>query len=319
MATYRYRGTDRQGTELAGTIECDSRQQAIERLRAHGFTAHEVWGPTADDATAVVDASVDLPVDDSADASFDEALARYVRPRAARNFDRSVDRSADLEDRKPAVAAAPTFQGAPYRPTIGGERALAMVGSLMSEGVGFLDAVHMIGWARIDRRLGRTLSRISDRICSGTSMLDALHRERSVFGDMVITYLRLGESHVGGTESLLAYLRMRQEQREVGGWRPRSRFSLVTRRFALAFAGALDVSGNVPGSLRCASTELRPRLRRRLSSSMESIKEGGPLGRAIPIRIPLILPGFERAFAKLVEIGEETSSLPAVLRACARL
>ncbi len=315
MATYRYRGTDRQGTELVGTIECDSRQQAIERLHAHGFSAHEVWGPTADDAAAVVDASVDLPVDDSADASFDEALARYVRPPAARNIDRSVD----VEVRKPAVPAAPASRGAPYRPTIEGERALAMVGALMSEGVGFLEAVHMIGWARIDRRLGRTLSRVSDDIYSGTSMLDALQRERRVFGDMVITYLRLGENHVGGTESLLAYLRMRQEQREVGGWRPRARFRLTTRRFALAFAGALDVSGNVPGSLQCASTELRPRLQRRLGSSMESIKEGEPLVRAIPIRIPLILPGFERAFAKLVDIGEETSSLPAVLRACARL
>lgn len=319
MATYRYRGTDRQGTELAGTIECDSRQQAIERLHAHGFSAHEVWGPTADDATAVVDASVDLPVDDSANASFDEALARYVRPRTARNIDRSIDRSADLEDRKPAVPAAPGSDVRPYRPTIEGERALSMLGTLMSEGVGFLDAVHWIGWARIDRRLGRTLSRVADNVYSGTSMLDALQRERRVFGDMVITYLRLGENHVGGTESLLAYLRMRQEQREVGGWRPRARFRLTTRRFALAFAGALDVSGNVPGSLRCASTELQPRLRRRLSSSMGSISEGKTLGWAIPIRIPLILPGFERAFATLVSIGEETSSLPAVLRACARL
>ena len=130
---------------------------------------------------------------------------------------------------------------------------------------------------------------------------------------VALEFLRIGEQPIGFTRSLSAYLAFRKEQRLAGAFRPGSLLSARTRRFAITFACAQEISGDVVRSLRCASMEMPRRLRRRLAESVLTVQSGEDLGYALPTST-LFRPGFERHFVEMVQEGFKLSELPATLR-----
>jgi hypothetical protein len=142
---------------------------------------------------------------------------------------------------------------------------------------------------------------------------DLLGSQRSAFGSVALEFLRIGEQQTGITRSLSAYLAFRREQRIAGAFRPGSLLSARTRRFAITFACAQEISGDVVGSLRCAAMEMPRRLRRRLAESVLWVQSGDDLGKVLP-KSTFFKPGFEPHFVEMVDEGLHLSQLPATLR-----
>jgi hypothetical protein len=242
-------------------------------------------------------ASMDKSVDKSIDKSIDEAV---VPQRELSS--RGLLRLAQLD----SVQAW----------TGHGERCLGLLEPLLVGRVTFQDAVAQLASARLGGRVGRTFDLMAAKVERFHSLIDLLEEHRAVLGDVAIEYLRLGEPNFGITESLRRYRRMRQSQRDFAGLRFRAEFRSVTRRFAFAFAGAQELSGDVVRSMRCAAIETRRPLRVRLAFGIRRVAEGEPLGISLPQRA-LFWEGFEPRFVRLIGAAEDLSLLPEVLRAAA--
>ena len=231
-----------------------------------------------------------------------------------RSIDASIDKSIDLginvNEMDPLDRTGLRHVSAP---TTTGDQALVLIESLTSQRVSFYDALQVLALPRWPRRTRRLFAKLNKYMETPEPAQDILSAQRSAFGSVALEFLRIGEQPIGFTRSLSAYLAFRKEQRLAGAFRPGSLLSARTRRFAITFACAQEISGDVVGSLRCASMEMPRRLRRRLAESVLTVQYGHDLGYALPTST-LFRPGFERHFVEMVQEGFKLSELPATLR-----
>lgn len=325
MPTFQYRAYYSTGVEVCDTTEAASMAEVEEWLRSYGLEVHEI------EALRPIPNTNQAPPDDR-DARAEPAPSfmqeqpqerRWVRysdsldKSVDKSIDRSIDRDADDHDAFTSAWYLRTSDLAVVRRgTRSGDRALTMLETLLSRRISFQAAVSDLAASGFRGSVGHAFAGLAVDVSGGTSMLEAMRRHRRLFGDMSIEYLRLGELNFGVSEALRQYLQMRHAQRSVAGPRPCAAFCGTTRRFALAFAGAQALSGDVLGSLRCAAIELRRPLRTRVAMSLRSLREGQFLADALPAR-SLFRAGFEPAFIGLVRAGQSHSALPEVLRLAA--
>jgi type II secretory pathway component PulF len=314
MPRYSYVALDCTGDEICDVVNEATRERLVASLESQGLAVQTIAEVTdaddpdlmaAEEACHVATqgprqifvASMDKSVDKSIDSSIDEAV---VPQRELSS--REVLRLAQLD-------SVHTWTGH-------GERCLGLLEPLLVGRVTFQDAVAQLASARLGGRVGRTFDLMAAKVERFHSLIDLLEEHRAVLGDVAIDYLRLGEPNFGITESLRRYRRMRQSQRDFAGLRFRAEFRSVTRRFACAFAGAQELSGDVVRSMRCAAIETRRPLRVRLAYGIRMVSEGESLGISLPQRA-LFWAGFEPRFVRLIGAAEDLSLLPEVLRAAA--
>jgi type II secretory pathway component PulF len=314
MPRYSYVALDCTGDEICDVVNEATREHLVASLESQGLAVQTIAEVTdADDPDRMAaeeachvetpgplqlfTASMDKSVDKSIDKSIDEAV---VPQRELSS--RGLLRLAQLD----SVQAW----------TGHGERCLGLLEPLLVGRVTFQDAVAQLASARLGGRVGRTFDLMAAKVERFHSLIDLLEEHRAVLGDVAIEYLRLGEPNFGITESLRRYRRMRQSQRDFAGLRFRAEFRSVTRRFAFAFAGAQELSGDVVRSMRCAAIETRRPLRVRLAYGIRMVSEGESLGISLPQRA-LFWAGFEPRFVRLIGAAEDLSLLPEVLRAAA--
>ena len=224
----------------------------------------------------------------------------------------SIDGSIDLDAHDTAPLDRTQLRHV-WAPTATGERALALIESLTSQRVSFYDALQALTLPRWPRRTRRLFAELNKHMETPGTAQDLLGSQRSAFGSVALEFLRIGEQQTGITRSLSAYLAFRREQRIAGAFRPGSLLSARTRRFAITFACAQEISGDVVGSLRCAAMEMPRRLRRRLAESVLGVQSGDDLGKVLP-KSTFFQPGFEPHFVEMVYEGLHLSQLPATLR-----
>ena len=322
MPTFQYRAYYSTGVEVCDTTEAASMAEVEEWLRSYGLEVHEI------EALRPIPNTSQAPPDERdtrtepAPSFMDERSPEWKRPIWSSSIDKSIDKSIDRD-----VEDHDAFTGAWYLRTSGladvrrgtrsGDRALTMLETLLSRRISFQAAVNDLAASGFRRSVGHAFACLAIDVNGGTSMLDAIRRHRRLFGDMSIEYIRLGEPNFGVSEALRQYLLMRHAQQSVAGLRPGAAFCGTTRRFALAFAGAQALSGDVLASLRCAAIELRRPLRTHVAMSLRALQEGQFLADALPAR-SLFRSGFEPAFIGLVRAGQSNSALPEVLRLAAR-
>ena len=351
MRLFRYEASTIDGHDLFGAIEALNARDAVTRLSQRGMRSIFIVAvdedsqqhssartdalrlrarrPQADEALVTDDDDRD---EDSVDGSIGEldtpaaesvechrAIRGQIRTDSIdnlidRSIDKSVDASVDLDmhvykfdplDRtqlRKVCHATPT-----------GERVLALIDRLTSRKVPFYCALSALTSSRLPRRTGRLLAELREAMESAASVEDLLQWQRSAFGSVAVEFLRIGQQPTGFTGSLSAYLSFRREQRLAAAFRPGSLLSARTRRFAITFACAQEISGDVVASLRCASMEMPRRLRRRLAESILMVRSGEDLGAVLP-RSTLFRPGFEQHFVGMVGEGLQLSELPATLR-----
>jgi len=264
---------------------------ALDKPAAESAECHRaIRGQIRIDSIDSIDNLIDRSIDRSVDASIDLDINAY-------KFD-PLDRT----QLRKVCRATPT-----------GEQVLALIDCLTSRKVPFYCALSALTSSRLPRRTGRLLAELREAMESAASVEDLLQWQRSAFGSVAVEFLRIGQQPTGFTRSLSAYLSFRREQRLAAAFRPSSLLSARTRRFAITFACAQEISGDVVGSLRCASMEMPRRLRRRLAESILMVRSGGDLGAVLP-QSTLFRPGFERHFVRMVGEGLELSELPATLR-----
>ena len=347
MRLFRYEASTIDGHDLFGAIEALNARDAVTRLSQRGMRSIFIVAvdedsqqhssvrtdalrlrarrPPADEALATDDDDRDEDsVDGSIDALDTPAVESVECHRAIRgqiltssidkSVDKSVDASVDLDmhvykfdplDRtqlRKVCHATPT-----------GERVLALIDRLTSRKVPFYCALSALTSSRLPRRTGRLLAELREAMESAASVEDLLQWQRSAFGSVAVEFLRIGQQPTGFTGSLSAYLSFRREQRLAAAFRPGSLLSARTRRFAITFACAQEISGDIVASLRCASMEMPRRLRRRLAESILMVRSGEDLGAVLP-RSTLFRPGFEQHFVGMVGEGLQLSELPATLR-----
>ena len=346
MRLFRYEAFTIDGHDLSGAIEALNARDAVTRLSQRGMRSIFVVAidedseqhsraqreslrlrarrTPADDAIATDDYdSSDDSVDGSIGAmdtpaapSVNESIECHqaIRGRLITDsIDRGIDRSIDLRINFTDFDFDITGLREVCHPTATGQRALVLIESLTSQRVSFYDALKALTLPRWPRRTRRLFAELNKYMEIPGSAQDLLGSQRSAFGSVALEFLRIGEQPIGITRSLSAYLAFRKEQRLAGAFRPGSLLSARTRRFAITFACAQEISGDVVGSLRCASMEMPRRLRRRLAESVLTVKSGVDLGYALPTST-LFRPGFERHFVEMVQEGFKLSELPATLR-----
>jgi len=231
-----------------------------------------------------------------------------------RSIDASIDKSIDLGINVDEIDPLDRTQLRHVSaPTATGDQVLALIDCLTIRKVSFYSALNALTSSPWPGRTGRLYAELRKSVESAGSVEDLLQSQRSAFGSVAVEFLRIGEQPTGFTRSLSAYLAFRKEQRLAGAFRPGSLLSARTRRFAITFACAQEISGDVVGSLRCASMEMPRRLRRRLAESVLRVQSGEDLGYALPTST-LFRPGFERHFVGMVQEGFKLSELPATLR-----
>jgi len=231
-----------------------------------------------------------------------------------RSIDASIDKSIDLGINVDEIDPLDRTQLRHVSaPTATGDQVLALIDCLTIRKVSFYSALNALTSSPWPGRTGRLYAELRKSVESAGSVEDLLQSQRSAFGSVAVEFLRIGEQPTGFTRSLSAYLAFRKEQRLAGAFRPGSLLSARTRRFAITFACAQEISGDVVGSLRCASMEMPRRLRRRLAESVLRVQSGEDLGYALPTST-LFRPGFERHFVEMVQEGFKLSELPATLR-----
>jgi len=231
-----------------------------------------------------------------------------------RSIDASIDKSIDLGINVNEIDPLDRTQLRHVSaPTATGDQVLALIDCLTIRKVSFYSALNALTSSPWPGRTGRLYAELRKSVESAGSVEDLLQSQRSAFGSVAVEFLRIGEQPTGFTRSLSAYLAFRKEQRLAGAFRPGSLLSARTRRFAITFACAQEISGDVVGSLRCASMEMPRRLRRRLAESVLRVQSGEDLGYALPTST-LFRPGFERHFVGMVQEGFKLSELPATLR-----
>jgi len=231
-----------------------------------------------------------------------------------RSIDASIDKSIDLGINVNEIDPLDRTQLRHVSaPTATGDQVLALIDCLTIRKVSFYSALNALTSSPWPGRTGRLFAELRKSVESAGSVEDLLQSQRSAFGSVAVEFLRIGEQPTGFTRSLSAYLAFRKEQRLAGAFRPGSLLSARTRRFAITFACAQEISGDVVRSLRCASMEMPRRLRRRLSESVLTVQYGHDLGYALPTST-LFRPGFERHFVEMVQEGFKLSELPATLR-----
>jgi type II secretory pathway component PulF len=345
---FRYEASTIDGHDLFGAIEALNARDAVTRLSQRGMRsifivaideqsaqnsrAHSeslrlrARRPPTDDAIATderdsSDDSVDGSIgamDTPAAPSVNESIECHQAIRGQLIFDSidqcvdSIDRSIDLNAHDTAPLDRTQLRQV-WAPTATGERALALIESLTSQRVSFYDALQALTLPRWPRRTRRLFAELNKYMEIPGSAQDLLGSQRSAFGSVALEFLRIGEQPIGITRSLSAYLAFRKEQRLAGAFRPGSLLSARTRRFAITFACAQEISGDVVGSLRCASMEMPRRLRRRLAESILMVRSGEDLGAVLP-QSTLFRPGFEQHFVRMVGEGLQLSELPATLR-----
>jgi type II secretory pathway component PulF len=349
---FRYEASTIDGHDLFGAIEALNARDAVTRLSQRGMRSIFIVAidadsqqnsgaqreslrlrarrPPAGEEAVVTDD--DVLIEDNVDGgigALDKPAAESVECHRAirgeqvtdsiawttdRSIDKSVDASVDLDtnvyesdplDRtqlREVCHATPT-----------GERVLALIDRLTSHKVPFYCALSALTSSRLPRSTGRLLGELSEAMESAASVEDLLQWQRSAFGSVALEFLRIGEQQTGITRSLSAYLAFRREQRIAGAFRPGSLLSARTRRFAITFACAQEISGDVVGSLRCAAMEMPRRLRRRLAESVLWVQSGDDLGKVLP-KSTFFKPGFEPHFVEMVDEGLHLSQLPATLR-----
>jgi len=322
MPTFQYRAYDCTGVEVCDSTEAASMAEVEEWLQSYGLEVHEIEAlrpiPNTNHAPPDHrDARAEPAPSFMQEQSQERQWARYSDS-LDRSIDKSIDRDVDDHDAFTAAWYLRTSGLAEVRRgTRSGDRALTMLETLLSRRISFQAAVNDLAASGFRRSVGHAFACLAIDVNGGTSMLDAIRRHRRLFGDMSIEYIRLGEPNFGVSEALRQYLLMRQAQQSVAGLRPSAAFRGTTRRFALAFAGAQALSGDVLGSLRCAAIELRRPLRTRVAKSLRALQEGQFLADALPAR-SLFRAGFEPAFIGLVRAGQSNSALTEVLRLAAR-
>jgi len=344
---FRYEASTIDGHDLFGAIEALNARDAVTRLSQRGMRSIFIVAvdedsqqhssvrtdalrlrarrPQADEALVTDDDDRDEDSVDGSIGELDTPAAESVECHRAirgqiltssidKSVDRSVDASVDLDmhvyefdplDRtqlRKVCHATPT-----------GERVLALIDRLTSRKVPFYCALSALTSSRLPRRTGRLLAELRNAMESAASVEDLLQWQRSAFGSVAVEFLRIGQQPTGFTGSLSAYLSFRREQRLAAAFRPGSLLSARTRRFAITFACAQEISGDIVASLRCASMEMPRRLRRRLAESILMVRSGEDLGAALP-QSTLFRPGFERHFVRMVGEGLQLSELPATLR-----
>lgn len=231
-----------------------------------------------------------------------------------RSIDASIDKSIDLGINVNEIDPLDRTQLRHVSaPTATGDQVLALIDCLTIRKVSFYSALNALTSSPWPGRTGRLFAELRKSVESAGSVEDLLQSQRSAFGSVAVEFLRIGEQPTGFTRSLSAYLAFRKEQRLAGAFRPGSLLSARTRRFAITFACAQEISGDVVRSLRCASMEMPRRLRRRLAESVLTVQSGEDLGYALPTST-LFRPGFERHFVGMVQEGLKLSELPATLR-----
>ena len=348
MRLFRYEASTIDGHDLFGAIEALNARDAVTRLSQRGMRSIFIVAideqsaqssraqteslrlrarrPPTDDVIATderdssddsVDGSIgamDTPAAPSVNESIEchQAIRGQLITESIDQCVDSIDRSIDLDAHDTAPLDRTQLRHV-WAPTATGERALALIESLTSQRVSFYDALQALTLPRWPRRTRRLFAELSKHMETPGTAQDLLGSQRSAFGSVALEFLRIGEQQTGITRSLSAYLAFRREQRIAGAFRPGSLLSARTRRFAITFACAQEISGDVVGSLRCAAMEMPRRLRRRLAESVLGVQSGDDLGKLLP-KSTFFQPGFEPHFVEMVDEGLHLSQLPATLR-----
>ena len=351
MRLFRYEAFTIDGHDLSGAIEALNARDAVTRLSQRGMRSIFVVAidedseqhsrarkeslrlgtrrSSVDEAHAADDYdSNDDSVDGSIGAMNTVAVpvvtesvechkairGEIITQSLDRSIDASIDKSIDLGINVNEIDPLDRTQLRHVSaPTATGDQVLALIDCLTIRKVSFYSALNALTSSPWPGRTGRLFAELRKSVESAGSVEDLLQSQRSAFGSVAVEFLRIGEQPTGFTRSLSAYLAFRKEQRLAGAFRPGSLLSARTRRFAITFACAQEISGDVVGSLRCASMEMPRRLRRRLSESVLTVQYGHDLGYALPTST-LFRPGFERHFVEMVQEGFKLSELPATLR-----
>lgn len=351
MRLFRYEAFTIDGHDLSGAIEALNARDAVTRLSQRGMRSIFVVAidedseqhsrarreslrlgtrrSSVDEAHAADDYdSNDDSVDGSIGAMNTVAVpvvtesvechkairGEIITQSLDRSIDASIDKSIDLGINVDEIDPLDRTQLRHVSaPTATGDQVLALIDCLTIRKVSFYSALNALTSSPWPGRTGRLYAELRKSVESAGSVEDLLQSQRSAFGSVAVEFLRIGEQPTGFTRSLSAYLAFRKEQRLAGAFRPGSLLSARTRRFAITFACAQEISGDVVGSLRCASMEMPRRLRRRLAESVLRVQSGEDLGYALPTST-LFRPGFERHFVGMVQEGFNLSELPATLR-----
>lgn|GEM_PF-2690949 len=351
MRLFRYEAFTIDGHDLSGAIEALNARDAVTRLSQRGMRSIFVVAidedseqhsrarkeslrlgtrrSSVDEAHAADDyESNDDSVDGSIGAMNTVAVpvvsesvechkairGEIITQSLDRSIDASIDKSIDLGINVNEIDPLDRTQLRHVSaPTATGDQVLALIDCLTIRKVSFYSALNALTSSPWPGRTGRLYAELRKSVESAGSVEDLLQSQRSAFGSVAVEFLRIGEQPTGFTRSLSAYLAFRKEQRLAGAFRPGSLLSARTRRFAITFACAQEISGDVVGSLRCASMEMPRRLRRRLAESVLRVQSGEDLGYALPTST-LFRPGFERHFVGMVQEGFKLSELPATLR-----
>lgn len=311
MPTYQYRAYYSTGEEVCDTVEMDSMEGILAWLKDHGLECHEI------EALEPIPNTLHAPAEPQPTA-LRTPLAWAFQ---SGTIDRSIDRSIDSEPEAESTTSWSTRLGRaglehPCRGTGIGHEAIELLGAMVRQRVRLDVAAGDLAQALGRCSLGSVLSEFAEALRCGTGVAEAMQLQREDFGDVSIAFVRLGEQRWGIAESLRRYLAMREMQRARCGWRIGARISRRTRRFAVNWAYALDLSSDVLQSLRCAGIELSRGDRKAVVVTLDRLRNGESLADALP-RKSLLTRGFESEFIGMVRAGEASSVLSEALRLAA--
>lgn len=166
-----------------------------------------------------------------------------------------------------------------------------------------------------EKRLRTAAEKLVEEIEGGALLSQAMAKQQEFFGDLLITFVTLGEAGYGLCKSLQRYLSM-QEQRQRNDQLPSPLATTRnTRDFALVTGTLMDLGVSVPDALTLAALDKPGRFRRSIERSVKEITAGEEVSDALEekSRVNIFRFGFDHLFLNTVRLGENTNSLGRML------
>jgi hypothetical protein len=309
MNKFAYEAIDRVGNRQRGAIDGDSQRDAAMTLRAMGWYVVSMHALTihADLTRGAPNQSEDEFMDAELTGT-DMAGLRIPPP----------GQCEPPTQRSISVVKALMAQR-PRRATRDGDRMLQYWAVVLHRGGNFCSALYDYAKITHGRSISAVARRVADDASSGSPFTDLVDKYEWLFGSVATEYLTFGTTHHAAHRCIAQYFRLRAELDEMRRWR-RWLFDRTTRRFAIALANAMELTGDVPWAIRVASLEVGPLLRYRLMQRNRMIPRGLIGAQCLPQRPILGLgPGFAPGFLAAFDAGWSNSDLPGVMRTVARM
>lgn len=311
MPTYEYEAVGLSGVTARGVIDAETPEAAELALRESAWCL--LWIRPLKVAADSIDELMDPVVDDRFRMLWFQRQWPSANP--------TIPWFEQWRRRVRRKGRRPSRFDRPFRSTRDGDRMLMYLDGVLHSKANLLDALRAYGTIDNGRRMQEISERMTCDAADGTPFTDLVEQNEALFGSVATEYLVTGTIAQSARDCLRQYLRLRADERELRATQRGRILDLPTRRFAIGIANAMELTGNVPWSIRVATLELRASLRRRiLQFSDDSISNGQLGGRSFPMRGWWGLrPGLSPKFCAGFEAGCWFSDIAGQMRTLARL